>query len=99
MTRYILAFLFIILNSTYAHALVFGPSNFSFGGYEEPSCYDPYVPYGGDSTSWELFKLDLETYTQCIKDYLEGAKNDRDRITEKMNEVIDDYNNFINSIR
>ena len=82
-----------------ANAIVFGPTNFDLFGYPDPKCSEPVVPYVRDEYSVTMFNLEFETYKQCIKAYLDGAKNDRERILEKYNEIIDKYNMFIRSIR
>lgn len=90
--------LLCVLLALPAQAAVFGSSNM-YGSYPSPSCREPYVPLGNDRFSRETFYRELEEYTRCIEDYIEGAKNDRERILEQINNAVDDYNRFVRSLQ
>lgn len=78
--------------------LFFGDTNLSFSGYPEPSYYEPSPPYDNNEYSWSLFQSELDMYRQCIEDYVEAAKNDQERIRESINETVDSFNYFIQSL-
>lgn len=94
----LITFMLLLTEIQDVYGYVYGETNFDFLGYPDPSCSEPFVPYGGDSASWKIFKIEFEEYARCIERYLEGAQNDQKRIIEKANEVIDGYNLFVNSI-
>ena len=80
-------------------AYVFGPTNFSITGYPEHNCHQPTAPYGNDSFDWEMFKHDFDIYKACIEEYAEAAGKDRERVLEKANEAIDEFNSFVRDLR
>ena len=79
------------------NAFVVGPSNFDFIDYPDHKCSQPWKPYSSDSYARDRFKYEVEEYRDCIKKYVEAAKNDREHITEKANKAIDEFNYFIRS--
>ena len=91
----------IISGATYA--IVFGGSNLGIFGYPDHECYKPskpYEPYSFDS-QYEIdsynaqvrdYNYNIETYISCIEEYLDSAKNDIERIREKMNDAIEEAN-------
>jgi len=81
-----------------ANAFVFGPTNLGFRGYPAHSCYQPSVPYSNSRSSLMTFKSELDIYKRCIEEYTEGADKDMERVLQKRNEAVDEYNNFIRSI-
>ena len=99
LTLVLMAVATISLVAGSAYAFVIGPTNFGFGGYPDPSCTQPYVPYSSDKYAWQSFQYDLEKYKSCIQEYLEAAENDKKRISEKANEAIDNFNRFVRSIK
>lgn len=85
------AFLAILLISCSvpAYAIVVGPSNLGPMGYEENSCRKPIKPYDlSDEYAVDSYNSDLERYTRCMREYLEGADNDIRRIKEAAEEAI-----------
>jgi len=96
----ILFFLLIqILTYSTSNALVFGPTNFDLFGYPSHKCYKLSIPYNRDNMSIMLFEQELATYKRCIEEYVKGADNDMERISEESNKAVNEYNNFIRSIR
>lgn len=80
-------------------AFTIGSTNFDFLGYPKHKCNQPYIPHGRDKYAWEMFKISLDEYTECIRLYVEAAKNDQERIAEEANKAVDEHNAFVNSIR
>lgn len=79
----------------HAQALVLGGSNLGFEGYPAPQCTKPerptppasqYDKWGGDRYNAELerYQRDRERHIACIEKYLDNAKNDAQRIQERM---------------
>lgn len=77
-----------------ALAYVYGDTNFDFAGYPDPTCHKPVKPYRPlpgagrfaiQSYNFEVdrYNLDLEAYNRCIRQYVEAAQNDMERIKEK----------------
>ena len=97
----ILFFLFFamvtILNTETPHAY-WGDSNL-FSSYPDHNCRKPHIPYQIESYEVESLKYEIERYRTCVKNYIESAENDRNRILEKENDLIREFNNFINSVR
>jgi hypothetical protein len=91
---------FTLVCCSAAFAQVFGPSNFSFLGYPEPRCARPYVPYSGASEyAWRSFKLDVDTYVDCVNEYVEAGDNDVKRIRLAQDEALAEAKRFLASIR
>ena len=80
-------------------AVAFGPTNFDAFGYPDPKCYEPVVPYDRSEYAINAFNSEFLTYKECIRRYLEAATNDRQHILEKHNEIVDQYNRFVRTIR
>ena len=92
--------IFHLMTTAPSQALVFGDSNLSFTGYPDHTCYEPHIPYSfSDQFEFENFKREVENYSDCIKKYVEAAKLDKERITEKANEAVEQFNRFIDSIK
>ncbi len=77
----------------------YGSSNLSFSGYPDCRCYEPSPPYSNDKWAWDNFKSEVAEYERCVRNYVEAAANDQEDISEKANDAIRKYNNFINSLR
>lgn len=87
-----------------ATAIVFGGSNLGILGYSEHDCIKPYKPtepYSFDS-QWEVdlynsqvdtYNFELDQYISCIREYVENANNDIERIKEKYQNAIDEASN------
>ncbi len=95
-----------LMASSNSFGLVLGGSNLGFRGYEDHTCSKPYVapikPYSFDS-QWEIdsynrqvtqYNYELEAFIGCIKEYVENANNDIKRISEAINEAIDEANSL-----
>lgn len=78
----------LLLVSATAGATVFGGSNLGFSGYPEPDCRKPYGPYSESRMDREIYRDELERYFRCVKEYLENANNDIERIREAQEEAI-----------
>jgi len=89
-----------LILSADAGAYVFGGSNLGIMGYPDPTCMKPYDKptkpfdltdhfavdqYNADV---ERYNEELDRYIRCIKEYLANADSDRQRISEKEDEVI-----------
>lgn len=84
------------------HAIVFGGSNLMMMDYPSHDCgFKPTKPYRPSSFSsqWEIdsynakvrqFNDEMETFVDCIEEYLDNCSNDIKRIKEKMQEAIND---------
>jgi len=87
-----------LLFGTIAGAFI-GSSNLGILGYPDHDCIQPIMPIERDSLSVSIFNDQLITYKRCIKDYVEAADNDKKLVIEKSNNAVDEFNNFISSIR
>lgn len=97
---FILIFLIITaLTAGQGYAVVFGSSNLGPFGYPEHSCTQPTIPYDRSEFSLSMFENEFSRYQSCIKDYLEGAEKDRERILERHNEAVEEFNRFIRSVK
>ena len=90
--------------SSNAVAMVFGGSNLGVFGYPSHECSAPYSkptkPYSF-SSQWEVdqYNSEVENYNyelgesmSCIREYVDNAKNDIERVKEKANEAINEAN-------
>lgn len=84
-------------------AIVFGGSNFGYGGYPDHSCNKPTKPiepaflddhWEVDRYNWEVetYNNKLILYLNCIDEYVENANNDIKRIREAISSAIDEAN-------
>ncbi len=71
-----------------AGASVYGGSNLGFSGYPDPTCRKPYPPYSDSAMDRENYRSDMDRYIRCVKEYLENANNDIDRIRQAQEEAI-----------
>lgn len=67
--------------------------------YQSHRCIEPSKPLTDDKMEWDFFISDVEEYERCIKKYVDQTKEDIDEITQKANEAINDYNNFVRYMR
>jgi hypothetical protein len=90
------------LGISVASAIVLGGSNLGLFGYPAHECHRPYSrpvePYEFTS-QWEVdlynsevdrYNSQIEMFIRCIEDYIANAKNDVERIKEKVDEAIRD---------
>jgi len=103
MKKKVLIIFSILFITSIALSLIYGGSNLSYYGYPSHNCYKPnkpYKPYTFDS-QWEIdaynsevdqYYRDMEDYRICIQTYIDNANSDIDRIREKIEEAINDYN-------
>ncbi|SRR6266571_3772159 len=101
MPRISIIVLGLLLMCTSAGAFVFGGSNLGFGGYPSHTCgFKPSKPFKPFSFTyqWEIdqYNMEVDSYNSrrrefisCLQEYLDNAKNDIERIKEKMNEAVD----------
>ena len=61
------------------------------------SCSKPYKPYEfNDQYELDNFKYEVQTYKQCIMDFVDEQK-DASRVHQKAaEEAIDEWNNYVN---
>jgi len=78
----------LLLASASAGATVFGGSNLGYSGYPEPDCRKPYEPYSTSRMDREIYQDEVNRYIRCVKEYLENANNDIERIREAQEEAI-----------
>ncbi|MBI1328200.1 MAG: hypothetical protein GC136_11265 [Alphaproteobacteria bacterium] len=89
----LLLFVVALPINTSAHASVFGGSNLSFTGYPSPQCRKPYKPYEFTSQfDVDTYNDEVERYVRCIKEYIDNASNDIDRIKEAVNTAVNEAN-------
>ena len=63
------------------------------GDYPEPECRSPLRPLPGDGPrEWRLYRADMLAYRQCVEAYLATAREDMERIRERMDKAVRDYN-------
>jgi len=83
--------------------IVIGDTNLGILGYPDHTCgyppTKPIPPFSDDRFSVESYNsrvrsynIEIDTFYYCIKRYLDAAKNDIERIKEKMQDAIDAYN-------
>lgn len=101
MKRRVTLLLLLVSISSSVFAIVLGGTNLGILGYPEHSCKKPnkpMKPYSLDS-SWEInsynieadsYNMERERYISCMKEYLENAGNDIQRIKENMEAAIDE---------
>lgn len=71
-----------------------GAASFLPGGtYPEPECRSPLRPLPGDGPmEWRMYRTDMLSYRQCVEAYLATAREDMERIRERMEKAVRDYN-------
>lgn len=71
-----------------------GAASFLPGGtYPEPECRSPLRPLPGDGPmEWRMYRADMLSYRQCVEAYLATAREDMERIRERMEKAVRDYN-------
>lgn len=91
----IITIIMICSVSVPSHAIVLGGSNLSFVGYPEHACYKPYKPYQfHDEYEIDSYRYEVETYINCINEYVENSNNDIQRIQEAAQSALDEANSF-----
>jgi hypothetical protein len=101
--RKILAIALFMVVPVTVFAIVIGGSNLGMFGYSSHDCTKPTKPYKPYSFSdqWQidsynsevdLYNSERERYVSCIKEYVENANNDIERIKEKAQEAINEVN-------
>ncbi len=84
-----------LLGASSAYAMVFGGSNLDLLGYPKPNCTKPYRPSSfSDQYELDNYKSEYDTYIQCIKTYVDNAKNDIERIRESANDAVKEANSL-----
>lgn len=84
-----------IFIATSVSAMVFGGSNLGILGYPKHRCYQPTKPYDlSDRYAVDRYNSDLDQYVGCIREYVDNARNDMERIRELANEAIDEANSM-----
>ncbi len=84
-----------------AEAIVLGGSNLAIFGYADHSCNKPSKPYkpyqfysefeiDNYNLSVRRYNSELDSYIDCIKEYIENSENDMRRIREKIQEAINE---------
>lgn len=86
---------FLLLISTTAFSFVSGGSNLGLMGYPEHTCSKPYKPYEfNDQYELDSYRSEVQTYINCINEYVENANNDIERIREAAQSAIDEANGY-----
>lgn len=63
------------------------------GNYPSPQCRAPLRPFPGDRPlEWRLYRNAMASYRQCVTLYLETARQDIERIRNRMDKVVREYN-------
>jgi hypothetical protein len=88
MKKLFFCLLFVFMNISVASADMFTPS---------PSCYRPSKPYQFNS-QYEIdqFMDEVETYKQCINDFVEEQGDAVQNHRNAADEAIDEWNSFVN---
>lgn len=87
-----LVFMFLAIP---ANALVLGGSNFGLLGYPDHECHEPYKPYEFvDEYQYQSYKNEVELYFDCIREYVENAERDIERIQEAAKSAIEEANSL-----
>ena len=76
----ILLFIFLI-NQNFSFAYVIGGSNLNFMEYPEPNCH---------LYSFEPSEKDIDDYKDCIREYVENANFDIQRIEQAKSKAINE---------
>jgi len=96
----------IITGASSASAVVFGGTNFGFGGYPDHQCSQPFGKpikpfrftdqYEVDAYNREVcrYNRDLDYYLDCVRTYIDNADNDVQRIREKVDDAISEANSL-----
>lgn len=96
----------IIAATSSAGAVVFGGTNFGFGGYPDHRCTQPFgkpikpfrftEQYQIDAYNSEVraYNADLDHYLDCVRTYIDDADNDVKRIREKVDDAIREANSL-----
>ena len=72
---------------------------FFLSRYDKHQCYAPREPYTeADKYEWDTFKMEVERYSMCIKEYIDNAQKDIERIRIESDNAIEEHNRFINSL-
>ena len=88
-TTLFLASMFVI--TTRADAYVIGGSNLSLEEYPSPTCSKPTKPFDlSDQFSVDEYNSEIETYIQCVREYVDNGNNDIKRIREAQQDAIDE---------
>ena len=74
---------------------VYGGTNLGYSGYPDFSKSKPYQPYDKSEYSARSYKLDVESYIRAVKEYVENAENDHERINNAIEEAISNSNRVI----
>lgn len=83
------ALLLVLLLPAGAGAASFLPG----GGYPAPECRSPLRPLPGDGPrEWRMYRADMLSYRQCVEAYLSTAREDMERIRERMEKAVREYN-------
>ena len=84
--------LFLSLFALLLPAAAQGASLLPGGDYPAPECRSPLRPLPGDGPmDWRLYRSDMETYRQCVENYLATARQDVDRIRKRMERAVREY--------
>lgn len=76
-------------------AIVFGGTNLGFLGYPKHTCSKPYKPYSfSGQYEVESYTHQYENFIECIKTYVENARNDISRIRESSNDAVSEANSL-----
>ena len=105
MSRRLLAGGLAVCIATSAMAYVIGGSNLGYSGYPEHKCFKPSKPIKpfdvNDQMQVDFYKrqvltynLQLSSYAECIKDYVNNAKLDMQRIQEAAKQAVDEFNSL-----
>ena len=57
------------------------------------------MPRGDDRKDWKYFYRDLERYVSCMQKYLKNAENDIERIKDRAQNALGDYERYMNKIK
>lgn len=73
-----------------ASAYVMGGTNLGFSGYPTHDCRKPYEPYGRSEYEIDQYRDDVNRYIRCVREYVENANSDIERIQEAQQDAINE---------
>lgn len=73
-----------------ASAFVMGGTNLGFSGYPSHDCRKPYAPYDRSSFAVEQYRSDVQRYVRCMREYVDNANSDIERIQEAQQDAINE---------
>jgi hypothetical protein len=74
-------------------------SNYYVFFYPRADCREPNFPRDNDQKDWNYFYRDLERYVGCMQRYLQNTGKDIERIKERAQYALRDYEEFMDKVK